>query len=234
MTTDSVSAGGDPPRVLSDVRTLAHRVRLDQRVTWLPLLALALVTFGAIPVYGYQFGHSVVRDCRAVDHGQVCRVWFQAASFYWWFALVLAYLVIAGGYLRVARTRGVGTRVLPYVLTGVALVVLGAAFAAVWVRLDPPGYRYDPSAFVPVLFRLLGPTGAIGLALLVLAWLERHVALLLFTLAYLGVVLVPINFGWGLGWGDRWGMAPPLVISGSVLLLGAAGFGLAQRLRRPR
>ena len=34
MTTDSVPAGGDPRRLLSDVRTLAHRVRLDQRVTW--------------------------------------------------------------------------------------------------------------------------------------------------------------------------------------------------------
>ena len=54
------------------------------------------------------------------------------------------------------------------------------------------------------------------------------------TLTYLVVVLVPINFGWGVHWGQRWGGAPPLVISGGVLLLGCASFALAQRLRRPR
>jgi hypothetical protein len=232
MTTDSVPAGGDPRRLLADARTLAHRVRLDQRVTWLPLLVLALVALGAIPVY--RFGHPVVRDCHAVDHGQVCRVWFQAASFYWWAALVLAYVVIASGYLRVARARGLGTRVLPYVVTGVALVVLGAAFAAVWGILDHSFDPDGPPAFVQVLFRLLDPTGAIGLALLVLAWLERRVALLLFTVGYLVVVLVPINFGWGVGWGPLWGRAPQLVIDGGALLLGSAGFALAQRLRRPR
>jgi hypothetical protein len=232
MTSDAVPAGGDPRQLLADARGLARRVRLDQRVTWLPLLVLALVTFGAAPVY--RFGHRVGSDCRAVDHGQVCKVWFQAGNYYWWAALVLAYVVIAGGYLRVARARGLGTRVLPYALTGAGLVVLFTAIAWAWLLLDTPTYTDHPSAFVQVLFRLLDPTGAIGLALLVLAWLERHVALLLFTLGYLAVVLVPINFGWGVGWGHQWGFAPPLVISGGVLLMGSAGFALAQRLRRPQ
>lgn len=151
--------------------------------------------------------------------------------------MVVAYVLIAGGCLRVARSRGVDARVLPYVLTGAALsVVLFAAVAAgagAWILADPQA-RLDPSAFAEVLFRLLAPTGAIGLALLVLAWLERHVALLLFALGYLAVVLVPINFGWGRHWGGQWADAPPLVISGAVLLLGSAGFALAQRLRRPR
>ncbi len=103
-----------------------------------------------------------------------------------------------------------------------------------WFRLDSPAYTDHPSTVVQLLFRLLDPTGAIGLALLVLAWLERHLALLLFTLGYLAVVLVPINFGWGVHWGSQWHFAPMLVISGGVLLLGSAGFALAQRLRRPR
>jgi hypothetical protein len=230
MTTDSVPAGVDPRRLLSDVRTLAHRVRLDQRVTWLPLLVLALVTLGAIPVYRY--GHRVLSDCRPVGgDGQVCKVWFQDLQFYWLAALVLAYMVIAGGYLRVAQARGLGARVLPYALTGVALVTLGAAFAAVWVHLlDSPGYPDPPPVPVQFLFHLLDPTGAIGLALLVLAWLERHVALLLFALGYLAVVLVPIGYGWMGGWG----FAPQMAINGGLLLLGSAGFALAQRLRRPR
>ncbi|WP_406070781.1 hypothetical protein [Micromonospora sp. NBC_01638] len=232
MTSDAAPAGDDPRRLLADARDLARRVRLDQRVTWLPLLVLAVVTLGAIPVYRY--GHPVVSDCHVVEDGQVCKFRFPAVAYYWWAATVVAYVVIAGGYLRVARTRGLATRVLPYVLTGVALVVLLAAIPPAWALPDPTVYPDNPWPFVLFLNRLLGPTGTIGLALLVLAWLERHVALLLFTLGYLAVVLVPINFGWGVGWGDRWGFAPPLVISGGLLLLGSAGFALARRLQRPR
>lgn len=236
MTSDAVSASGDPQLLLAGVRDLARRVRLAQRVTWLPLLVLALVTFGAIPAHRY--GETTVSDCRVGrDGGEVCRIWEPAAEIYWLVALVLAYAVIAGGYLRVARARGLGARVLPYAFTGVVLsVVLFAAVAVgagAWIVPDPPALR-DPSAFVQVLFRLLTPLGGIGLALLALAWLERHVALLLFALGYLTVVLVPVNFGWGNHWGERWGDAPALVISGGVLLLGGVGFGLAQRLRRPR
>jgi hypothetical protein len=232
MTTEPVPSGGDPRRLLSDARDLARRVHLDQRVTWLPLLVLALVTFGAIPA------HEVARisDCHAVNNGQVCKVPSQTVTFYWLAALVLAYVVIAGGYLRVARARGVDARVLPYAVTGVALVGLGFAFVAVWIRLhpDPLTHPEEPSAFAQFLAQLLDPPGAIGLALLVLAWLERHVALLLFTLGYLTVVLVPINFGWGQHWGPETSFIPQLVINGSALLLGSAGFALAQRLRRPR
>ena len=50
MTTDSMAAAGDPRRLLSEVRTLAHRVRLDQRLTWVALLVLAAVTFVGLAV----------------------------------------------------------------------------------------------------------------------------------------------------------------------------------------
>lgn len=230
MTSDAVPAGGDPRRLLADARDLARRVRLAQRVTWLPLLVLAVVTFGAIPVY--RFGHPVVSDCRAAGDGETCRVWFQAASFYWWTALVLAYVVIAGGYLRVARARGLGTRVLPYVLTGVALVVLSAAVTAALLLIHPLPHPESPSALVVFLLHLLDPTAMIGLALLVLAWLERRAALLLFALGYLAVVLAPIGPGWGTrSW---WGFSTQLAINGGLLLLASAGFALAPRLRRPR
>ena len=83
-----------------------------------------------------------------------------------------------------------------------------------------------------LLDRLVAPAGTIGVALLVLAWLERHVALLLFTLGYLAVVLVPINFGWGTTGEPDGSSLPQLVISGGVLLLGALGFALARRRQR--
>lgn len=233
MTSDALPSGGDPHRLLADVRGLARRVRLAQRVTWLPLLVWALVTFGAIPVH--LFGRWHISDCRPVADGQVCKAWFPAGEIYWLGAVLVAYVVIAVGYLRVARARGVDTRVLPYPLTGVVLAIglfaAVSAGAAAWIFPDDEARALvHPSAFVQVVFRLLAPAGVIGVALLVLAWLERHVALLLFTLAYLAVVLVPINFGWE--GRSQWQFVPMLVIGGGVLLLGSIGFALAQRLRR--
>ncbi|WP_238007666.1 hypothetical protein KZZ52_56700 [Dactylosporangium sp. AC04546] len=228
MTSDAVPAGGDPRRLLADVRDLARRVRLAQRVTWLPLLVFALVLFGAMPVY--LFGRWSVSDCQPVGDGQVCKASFPAGNVYWLAAVVLAYVLIAGGYLRVARARGLGARVLPYVLTGVALLVLFAVIPAAWIFPDADARALvPPSAVDQFLFRLVAPAGAIGLALLVLAWLERHAALLVFALGYLAVVLVPVNFGWEER--SQWQFVPMLVISGGVLLLGSGGFALAQRRR---
>jgi hypothetical protein len=198
----------------------------------LPLLALALVTFGAILVH--RFSDPVLSDCQAIDRGQTCRVFYRTAAVYWWTALLVAYVVVAAGHLRVARARELGTRIRPYLLTGVALVALSAATTATLLAVGDPYHPDVPPASFHLLVRALDPTGVIGLALLVLAWLERHVALLLFALGYLVVVLVPVNFGWGAGWGDNWGMAPQLAINGGLLLLGSAGFALAGRLRRPR
>ncbi|MFC6023309.1 hypothetical protein ACFP2T_45045 [Plantactinospora solaniradicis] len=238
MTSETVPVGGDPRRLLTEARDLAHRVRLAQRVTWLPLLVLGLVTLGAIPAF--RFGRTVVSNCRPVDGGEACDVWFATATIYWWTALVLGYVVIAVGYLRVARARGLGTRVAPYAIVGIALLVLFTLLHVLVVApnlppLDAAHPHPQPLPWVvQALFRLTDFTGSIGLALLVLAWLERHRALLLFTLGYLVVVVVPMNFGWGDHWGPQWGFAPMLVISGGVLLLGSAGFALAQRSRRPR
>lgn len=235
MTTDAVPAGGDPRRLLAEARGLARRVRLAQRVTWLPLLVLAVMVLGAIPMYRYS--NPIESDCQVLADGQVCRVWQPWADFYWLTATAIAYVVIARGYLRVARDRGVDARVLPYVLTGVGvavlLTVLELAGAGAWILPDLQA-RLHPPAYALVLFRLLSPTGGIGLALLVLAWLERHVALLLFTLAYLVVVLVPVTSGWGGGWLADWQHGPMLALGGGLLALGSAGFALAQRLRRPR
>jgi hypothetical protein len=231
MTSDAVPAGGDPRRLLADARDLARRVRLARRVTWLPLLVLGLMTFGAIPVH--LLGRWHTSDCRPVADGQLCRTWFPAGEIYWPVIGVAAYVVIATGYLRVARARGVDARVLPYVVAGVALplVLLAVpAGSADWIL--PEEQVLHPSASDLFLFRLMSPAVAIGLTLLVLAWLERHVALLLFTVLYLAVVLVPVDFGWQER--SQWQFVPMLVISGGVLLLGGAGFALAQRLRGPR
>ncbi|GAA0932830.1 hypothetical protein [Virgisporangium aurantiacum] len=230
MTSNAVPAGDDPRRLLADARLLARRVRLAQRVTWLPLLVLGLVTLGAIPVSLLGTVHT--SDCRPVDDGQLCKATFPAGEIYWLGIGLVAYVVIAAGYLRVARARGVDARVLPFVITGVAVApvvfALAAAGAADWILPEPEALH--PTGLDLFLFRLLAPATGMGLALLVLAWLERHVALLLFTVGYLAVVLVPVDFGWAAR--SQWQFVPMLVIGGGVLLLGSAGFALAHRRRR--
>jgi hypothetical protein len=229
MTTDSVSAGGDPRRLLSDVHALARRVRLDQRLTWVALLVLAAVTFVGIPFD--WFGLEVT------GHPDGSYEFARRGVLYYWPpALLLAYTTIAVCYVRAARARGLGGRVLPYAITGAATTVV---FTAAWVAATLY-FPSHPAPFDPlpywwfVLDRLVSPWGVIGIALLVLARLERNAALLLFTLGYLALVLLvlPMGDGWGPPWGIRAGFALPQLISGAVLLLGAAGFAVARRRQR--
>jgi hypothetical protein len=230
MTTDSVSAGGDPRRLLSEVRALAHRVRLDQRMTWAALLVLAAVTFAAIPFD--WFGMKV----HCLSDGS-CQFERRGMLYYWPAASLLAYAAIAVCYLRAARARGLGARVWPYAITGAATTVV---FPAAWVAValyfsNHPVPNHPLPYWWFVLDRLVMPWGMIGVALLVLAWLERNVALLLFTLAYLALVLLvlPMDAGYGPPqWGVRAEMAVPQFACGIVLLAGAIGFRAARRRHR--
>jgi hypothetical protein len=230
MTTESVPAGGDPRRLLSDVRALAHRVRLDQRMTWAALLVLAAVTLVAIPFD--WFGMTV--HCHP-DGG--CEFARRGMLYYWPPATLLAYAVIALLYVRAARARGLGARVLPYAITGaVTTVVFPAAWLAVQLYLSSHPVPQGPLPYWGfVLDRLVMPWAMIGVTLLVLAWLERNVALLLFTLAYLALVLLALPLNIGIGpphWGLRAQFALPQLIVGVVLLLGAFGFRAARRRSR--
>lgn len=230
MTIESVSAAGDPRRLLADVRALAHRVRLDQRMTWAALLVLAAVTLVGIPFD--WFGMMV--NCHPDGSCEVAR---RGMLYYWPLAMLLAYAAIALCYVRAARTRGVGTRVLPYVITGaVTTVVFPAAWFALRIYFSSHPVPEGPLPYWWfVLDRLVMPWGMIGIALLVLAWLERNVALLLFTLAYLALVLLVLPLNIGIGppkWGFRAQFAVPQLIVGVMLLLGAVGFRAARRRNR--
>jgi len=227
MTTEAARPGDDPHRLLSNARQLARRVRKDQRATWFPLLVFAALTFLAIPVRRYS-GHHLT--CRSLPEGPVCVAYTNADLVYWPIALVLAYVAIATFYIRRSRARGVGTRTRPYAIAG---VVIAAALSAVafWEFRHPP-LGPGPFNVQGLTYRLASPGTAIGLALLVLVWAERNRALLVLAVAYLAVVLVPITFG-------RQQVDPPwydlpAVSQGTVLLLGAIAFALAQRpLRSP-
>jgi hypothetical protein len=226
MTNEMAYPADEPRRLLSTTRELAQRVRRAQRATWFPLLVLAAVTFASIPVYRYG-GHHLIRVAVAGGgpHGAPARVdtvYSNARFVYWPVALVLAYAAIAAFYIRRSLAQGIGTRVRPYAIAGIIIAVVLTG-AALWEAHHP----LDPTVFNGLPSRLASPGAAIGLALLVLAWAERSRALLLLTLAYLAVVLAPIA--------SRvrdiyspWAYLPSM-IQGSVLLLAAVGFALAQR-----
>jgi len=229
MTSDSIQSGDDPHRLLLSARELTRRVRRTQRATWFPLLVFAAVTFASIPVLRYTGNH--LGPCRAVPGGRICKVYSNAQFVYWPIALVLAYVAIATFYVRRSRARGVGTRVRPYAIAGI-IVAAALTGVSLW-ELHNPLVDQTSVGLNGLPHRLVSPGAAIGLALLVLAWAERNRALPLLILGYLAVVLVPITFGW-VHASPPWLFVPPLVIDGSVLLLGGIGFALAQRpLRTP-
>jgi hypothetical protein len=217
-----------PDELLSTTRDLARQVRVAQRGAWFPLVLFGVLTLGGIAAY--RFGH---RDltCRSftagAGPGRVCAVHSSTAFVYWPIVLTLAYVTITSFYVRRSRDRGVGTAVRPYVVTGV--VVAGVLTgASLWAAQHP---AINGFTLYGLETRLASPSSAIGLSLLVLAWVERSWALLLFTLGYLVVVLVPLTFGWVAP--VPWTYLPRLLVAGVVLLLGGIGFAFAGRAESP-
>jgi hypothetical protein len=143
---------------------------------------------------------------------------------YWPIALVLAYVAIAGFYMYQAGQRGIGTRIQPYVVVGIVIAVLVTA-VTLWRLRQPPTPGDPASPATQLRHQLRSPAAAIGLGLLVLAWVERNRALVWFSLGYLIVVLVPTTWLTGV---DRqpgpWNFLPRLLITAGVLLLGSLYF----------
>jgi hypothetical protein len=221
-----------PHQLLRSVRDLTRQVRIAQRGTWFPLLVFAVITLAAIPVVRYGPHHP--GPCRSDQTGTGCSVVSPWWSAYWPIALVLAYVAIAGFYLYQSRRRGVGSRIRPYVVVGVVVAVLLVA-ASLWLAQHPPAPATAGAPLTQLVDRLATPMAAIGLALLVLAWVERNPALLGFSLVYLLIVLVPgsflpVNLD-RVRTGSPWYFLP-LLIPAAVLLLGSLGFAVIRPATR--
>src|SRR5678816_4533797 len=175
-------ARGDPRNLFFATRDLTERVRLAQRGAWFPLLVFSAATLAAIPFnrYGPHPTH-----CGATHGGgSICAVQSALALWYWPIAIVAAYVAISWFYLRRSHHRGVGTRVQPYVAVGVALAALITVWAF-WADAHPAfladALNLQPGQPAQFLNRIASPAGAIGLALLLLAWIERSWPLLTVT-----------------------------------------------------
>lgn len=240
MADASVPAPDSPREVLAGLGDLTRRVRAAQRGTWFPLLLLGVLTLGGIPV-SHFLTEVVSAPCPAVRPavGTGCTMTRHGSPVYWPLGLALAYTATAVFYLRRARNRGVGSRVGPYVLTGIALVALVTATALWGTRhgipqpgrpIDVWGLHLSPaSGAAGYLERLTGNATAVGLPLLVLSWVERSRGLLLLTLVYLAVELVPATTRWvGVPTASSWSDLSFLGVPGMLLLLGALGFGLTE------
>ncbi len=224
-----ISPADDPHELVVAVRNWTRQVRVAQRGTWFPLLVLAGVNVAAIPVYRFAPHH--VGPCRGGAGGvSVCSGYIPAALVFWPIALVLAYFLIARFYVNQARRRGVGTRVGPYVAAGVVLAGVLAA-ASLWRALHPltlPSASQVNLGHPHVtLLSFATPATVIGLALLVLAWVEANRLLLAYSALFLGIVLVQASLV--IHSSSRWYFLPHLIVPAAVLLLGSVSFALLRR-----
>jgi hypothetical protein len=225
MTDHSADSSIDPRELLNSVRDLTRRVRAAQRGTWFPLLLFGVLVLGSIPVIRYG-GHHVAA-CGSNSGARVCGVYSPAALVYWVAGLILGYAAIALFYLYRSRRRGFGARIRPYPLAGAAIAVLVTG-GSLWFAHHPSS---GGGPWTEVVHQLRGaPVTAIGLALLVLAWVERNRALAWFALGYLIVVLIPASFFPGMDPHHPTpdGFIPRQVVIAAVLLLGSLGFALTR------
>lgn len=236
--TDETALSADTARqVFSATADLTRRVRRAQRGTWFPLVLLGLVVVAAAPFY--RLGRQVVTcdpvlgargGVQIIHEGTCVQVVGWPAGVYWIAAFVLAYAAIGAFYVRRARNRGVGARILPYVGAGVAVGLVFGVLSGWSLELNLE--RMSPSG--PIAVGLV-PLLSISLALFVLARVERSWAVLGFAVGYLVVTLLACNLGPRVGLHidsdlpPTWGFLPALVVTGGVLLLGGAGFALAER-----
>jgi hypothetical protein len=235
MTTDP-QAADDPRSVLAATRELTRQVRREQQFGWLPLLMFAVITFAAIPFDRYS-GDRIAGHCTVSrDGARAC--YSPGPVWYWVVAISLSYVAITAFYLYRSRRHGVGSPIWPYVIAGVILLALVTAWS-LWTLADPSIVTRDlhlgSSPPADVFARIASPSGAIGLALILLAWIERSVLLACITGVYLLAVLTaagrhtihssplePPRL-------DPWGFLLHVLILGMILLIGSLAVVVSQR-----
>jgi hypothetical protein len=233
MTNNNSDMNSDPRDLLAVQANLVNQVRTLQRATWFPLTMIAIITFLAIPIE--RLSHRAIGNCTAVisagNEPHYCRIYSISGLFYWPIALVIAYVTISFFYTIKSRELGAETNAKKYVIPGILISIL-LSLASYLLFLFSSGhhsvlgiYFLDPSN--AIIFRMIGPSFSICLALVFLARFEKNYLLIFFDVLY-GVLILwpPIR---GVKTNGFWSLAPNRVIDGGFLLLLGLAFYLVQR-----
>ena len=239
----------EPSELLAAATQAVQRTREARRGFWFPLVLFGIIIIGAAPWYRVGsdtgcFGFTPVGSQQTLCSDMVGGGFFglypgvdsTGTALYWLVAVVLGYAATVAFYHWRRLRTGVAGRILPYVLTGVALLAL-AVMATPTVSWH---WHQDPFTVMPgdLSIRGMAPLLVVALGLFVLARLERSVPLAAFACLFLTVALVSNlydveNQTPAIGWtpSEQWSLLPNLWLSGFTLLLGGIGFGLAVTMR---
>lgn len=197
---------GEAAEMLGETEAVRRATRSARGGVWFPLVLFGALTLLALPLYGGGLGAF-------------------AADFFWMLAGPAGYVAVVMFHRRRETRTGVGAPILPYVIVGIALLLVGMGLVGLPIPpVIPLAFAHLSSGF--------GPLVAIALGLLVLAWVERSLSLALFALvqgtvaalAGLSIVNNPLGLSGG----------TPQVANAAVIGLGLVGAGLVARAAERR
>jgi hypothetical protein len=236
-------AAASPEQLLGVARAARRQARRARHAYWFPLVLFGLLTCASVPFYIERFpsgpGFSTTSGpsfLRSIYLGGFGMVTSGNVAYYWLGAMLAGVAATAAWYKLHGDRIGLRTPSRGFVITGLVLLVL-ALVVPVLADHSSNGF----AILIPgdLLIRGTFPLVLIGLALCVLAWAERSLALTVIAAGYLALSLVASlydieNVLYRLGWDISPAISglPNVVLPALVLLLSGAGAWVAQRRRR--
>ncbi|NMM91305.1 hypothetical protein B2J88_44585 [Rhodococcus sp. SRB_17] len=220
-------------QVLADVTAARRRTRAARPHKWIPLAGLAVVVFGAMPLYvqrpfgDFESDHSEVS--RLSGFGQLQHS--DAAAIYWLVALPVMYAVIAAYLVRRGSRSGVRLRASRVIVWGLILFI-----ALVLAVVAVPQLQLLPGNLV---IRGLTPLLAITAGVMVWGALDRDYTVLgIGALALAGGLvsnlynLENIILAQGIDFDYRYSLLLNLALPALILTIGAIAVWMRDRVSR--
>lgn len=241
----------DAAEALQSVGALRRRTRNARSGRWFVATVFGVLTMASAPLYWISPPSATTPGCRGASNLAVLCVSRPAAAplggifnpeilslglrrwitLYWVVAIVAGLGAIVAYYRLRAKAVGVQGRVWPLVVVTGGLVALALALSS-WLR---------PSLVSYLSIRGTAPLLLLALGVGVLAGLERSVPLVLFASGFFALALLSclydeVNLFQQIRLASLFGgganQLPNLILPGLYLLLGGAGFRLADRRGR--
>jgi hypothetical protein len=214
-----------------------RRARQARRAFWFPLLLFGALVLGAALLYRYPNyeGTNTVLPTRGLGRiGDFAGGFFLRdpglVSWYWLLGLPFGYVVTVAYYRWRARRKGIASPVLPYVITGVALlgILIITVPGGIASMLHIPNSALQALRPGDLFVRGFTPLLTVALGLFVLAWGERSTPLALFAAGFFGLsLLVNLYDIENLFYRLNVNVPAPaigLIVPGSILVMAGVGF----------